>query len=189
VSNNLQTVPGSSHIRQTAEERRVAILAAAVPEFARGGLHGTPTEAIARRAGISQPYLFRLFGTKKQLFLAVVGECFRRTRETFAEAAGQAEPGYVLEALGAAYMEALEHDNLLAQLQAYAACSDDEVREAVESGYRELVAFVGRLSGAGPDEVGRFFATGMLINVIAAMGLLGEDDSWGSRLVQASRGK
>ncbi len=172
--------------RQTAEQRRAAIVAAAVTEFAVRGLHGTPTEAIARRAGISQPYLFRLFGTKKQLFLAVVDECFRRTRRTFGEAAARAEPGHALEALGAAYIGSLERDNLLAQLQAYAACADTEVRDAVEAGYRDLVAYVASLTGAREHEVGRFFATGMLINVVAAMGLMEREGSWGSRLVRAS---
>ena len=56
--------------RQTAEERREAVLAAASREFARTGLHGASTDAIAKAAGISQPYLFRPFGTKKELYLA-----------------------------------------------------------------------------------------------------------------------
>ena len=58
--------------RSTAQERRAELLAAALSEFAIGGLHGTSTEAIAKRAGISHAYLFRLFGTKKQLFIAIV---------------------------------------------------------------------------------------------------------------------
>ena len=58
--------------RMTADERREAILEAARGEFASTGFHGTSTETIAERAGISQPYLFRLFGTKKELFIASV---------------------------------------------------------------------------------------------------------------------
>ena len=58
--------------RQTAEERREAVLAAATREFAEKGLHGASTDTIARAAGISQPYLFRLFGSKKGLYLATV---------------------------------------------------------------------------------------------------------------------
>ena len=73
--------------RQTADERRVAVLAAADVEFALRGLHGASTDAIARRAGISQPYLFRLFGSKKELFLAVNDDCFARTLESFRAAA------------------------------------------------------------------------------------------------------
>ena len=63
------------------------MLAAALSEFAVGGLHGTSTEAIAKRAGISHAYLFRLFGTKKQLFIACSHLCRQRIQETFAAAA------------------------------------------------------------------------------------------------------
>jgi AcrR family transcriptional regulator len=60
--------------RKTADERREDILAVAMEHFGAGGYHGTSTENIAREAGISQPYLFRLFRTKRELFLA----CWRR---------------------------------------------------------------------------------------------------------------
>ncbi|MGI8973754.1 MAG: TetR/AcrR family transcriptional regulator, partial [Gaiella sp.] len=69
--------------RQTADERREAVLEAARPAFAAGGLHGTSTEDIAEAAGISQPYLFRLFGTKKKLFVANVERCMEETLQTF----------------------------------------------------------------------------------------------------------
>ena len=79
--------------RMTADERRDAIVAAATEEFANGGLVGASTEAIARRAGVSQPYIFQLFGTKKDLFLAVIRSCFGRTRLAFEEAARTLRPG------------------------------------------------------------------------------------------------
>ena len=78
--------------RQTAGERRIAVLEAANVEFALRGLHGASTDAIARRAGISQPYLFRLFGSKKELFIAVIEDCFARTLESF-RAAASGSPG------------------------------------------------------------------------------------------------
>ncbi len=71
----------------TADERREAVLAAARTAFAEGGYYGTSTDAIADAAGISQPYLFRLYGTKKELFIAAVRRCFRETLETFQRAA------------------------------------------------------------------------------------------------------
>ena len=79
--------------RHTAAERREAILEAAISEFAIGGLQGASTDEIARRAGISQAYLFRLYGTKMDLFLAVVERVFRRTLEVFQLAAGRAATG------------------------------------------------------------------------------------------------
>ncbi|MGH3145143.1 MAG: TetR/AcrR family transcriptional regulator, partial [Rubrobacter sp.] len=56
--------------RKSSLERRETVLDAAVVEFAEKGLHGASTEGIAERAGISQPYVFKLFGTKKGLFLS-----------------------------------------------------------------------------------------------------------------------
>jgi len=89
--------------RQTAEERRAAVLEAANVEFALRGLHGASTDAIARRAGISQPYLFRLFGSKKELFIAVLEACFARTLEDFRGAASGKSGQEALAAIGEAY--------------------------------------------------------------------------------------
>ena len=69
--------------RQTADERREAVLDAAAREFSRKGLHGASTDAIAKDAGISQPYLFRLFGTKKELYLATTAQAMEETYLTF----------------------------------------------------------------------------------------------------------
>src|SRR5215831_1616489 len=95
----------STGTRLTAAERRDDVLDAALVEFAAAGYEGTSTEDIARRAGISQPYLFRLFGTKKDLFKATVGRCFRETLELFQRAAEGLRGDEALEAMGAAYME------------------------------------------------------------------------------------
>src|SRR5580658_10623697 len=93
--------------RMPAAERRELVLDAAVVEFAVHGLEGTSTEDIARRAGISQPYLFRLFGTKKELFKATVSRCFRETLELFQRAAEGKRGEEALHAIGDAYMEQL----------------------------------------------------------------------------------
>ena len=167
--------------RSTAQERRTELLAAALSEFAHGGLHGTSTEAIAKRAGISHAYLFRLFGTKKQLFIACALLCRQRIQATLAEAAVGETPAERLESMGGAYREMLADRELLqSQTQLYAACSDPEIREVAREGFRWLVGEVARLSGAGGPELQRFFATGMLLNVAASMDLpaLGERDSW-----------
>lgn len=178
--------------RLSADERRQAVIDAATPEFAVAGLHGTSTETIARRAGISHPYVFRLFGTKKELFLAVVERCFGRTRATFEEAASRAEhaqdPAAVLQAMGKAYIDLLaDREMLLVQLHAYAACADPEVEALVRRGYGEIYELVERVSGAGPDETRRFFATGMLLNVIAAMNLGRAPEPWAKRLTTPFR--
>src|SRR5579863_7824791 len=96
--------------RKTREVRREEIIEAATIEFAEGGLAGASTEDIARRAGISQPYVFRLFGTKKELFKAVVARCFRETLEMFQRAAEGLRGRAALEAIGAAYVARLDAD-------------------------------------------------------------------------------
>ena len=178
--------------RQTAEERREAVLAAALEEFARAGYRGASTEAIARRAGISQPYLFRLFGSKKELYLAGVRRCFRRTLETMQGAAEGLRGEDALDAMGQAYGLLLATDPLMlqAQLQTYAAALDDEdVRRVVREGYGDLYAYVERVSGASEGRLARFFANGMLLNVIAAMGFHedAEPEPWAYRLLTGCR--
>jgi AcrR family transcriptional regulator len=179
--------------RLSAGDRREAVIDAATAEFAVGGLHGTSTEAIARRAGISHPYVFRLFGTKKGLFLAVVERCFRRTLATFDDAATRAaaqEPPLVLRAMGRAYIDLLaDREMLLVQLHAYAACADADVEAVVRRGYGEIYELVERASAADPDEIRDFFATGMLLNVVAAMNLGVASEPWARRLTTPFRRK
>jgi AcrR family transcriptional regulator len=170
--------------RKSKEERREEILDAAIAEFARKGLHGASTEEIARLAGISQPYVFRLFGTKKELYIAGVARCFRQTLELMQRAAEGKRGEEALHAIGAAYGTLLESDRLYlrAQMQAYAACEDPEICAVVRDGYGDLVTFVERVSGAGPEELARFFAGGMLMNVLSSMDAPAEH--WGQRLVE-----
>ena len=171
----------ATRTRSTAEERRTELLAAALSEFAVGGLHGTSTEAIARRAGISHAYLFRLFGTKKLLFIACARLCFRRIEATFEAAAVGATPAERLESMGSAYREMLaDRELLLSQMQLYAACSDPDIREVAREGFRGLVEEVARLSGASGEQLQQFFAMGMLLNVAASMDFpaLGDGASW-----------
>jgi AcrR family transcriptional regulator len=160
--------------RLAADERREQILDAAVTEFAHNGLKGATTEAIAARAGITQPYVYRFFRSKKELFVASVERCFDRCGATFvAAAAGGDTPPAKLKAMGNAYVAMLvDLENLLAQLQAYAACGDPAVQQVVRRRFSELYELVERTSGAGREEVRAFFANGMLINVAAALDLM-----------------
>src|SRR5215469_1488781 len=167
--------------RMSAEERRELVLEAAVAEFAARGLAGTSTEDVARAAGISQPYLFRLFPTKKALFLALVERCFQRVADAFAAAAGDKTGQEALDAMADEYERLLEDRTLLLlQMQAYAACEDPEIRVATRTGYKRLWTLVERVSGLPFDQVVAFFAMGMLINVAAAMDLQAVDERWTS---------
>ena len=165
--------------RMPAAERRELVLNAAVAEFGVHGLAGTSTEDVARRAGISQPYLFRLFPTKKALFLALVDRCYRRVADTFIEAAGDRTGEEALEAMGDAYERLLDDRILLLlQMQAYAACEDPEIRAATRAGFKKLWELVERLTGLPFQSVVDFFAGGMLMNVAAAMDLRAVDERW-----------
>lgn len=191
--------------RVPAAERRDALVAAAVHEFAHGGLHGTPVDKIARRVGVAQPYVFSLFGSKKELFLAAVERCFGLVAESFARVAAEFDPrdalegADVLHAMGDSYVQLLhsDRDRLMLQHQAYAACDDEEIRERVRTLYAGLVAHVERLAaevaqrcGVEPPEderIDEFFRYGMWMNVAAAMGV--EDLSAGCEWVRAQGNK
>jgi AcrR family transcriptional regulator len=160
-------------LRQTAEDRREQVLAAAVREFAELGYQAASTAAIARRAGISQPYIYALFPNKQALFLAVHDHVIGRIRATFEKAAqGATSPRDALERMGNAYPDLIgDRFSLLCQLQSYAAAGDPEIGAHVSREFKRLVDDVTRLSGATPREVAEFIASGMLANVTTILGL------------------
>jgi len=169
--------------RISKEDRRREIVEAATREFAVGGLHGTPVDAIAKQVGVSQPYLFQLFGTKKALFIAAVQRTFERTvgafRTAAAEAGDDADAKDVLVSMGIAYGRLLDDRSLLLmQMQAYAACEDEEIRDVVRDEMLRLVSFVQSASGAPESAVREWLAYGMLMNVVAAMHLTEVDADW-----------
>ncbi len=158
--------------RESAEERREQVLEAALREFAEHGYQGCSTADIARRAGISQPYIYALFPSKKELFLSVHERVTERLRSRFQEAVRGARGHEVLHRIGAVYPELIsDRYVLLCQLQCYAACGDPEIRPRVAQAYRRLFDDIAAWSGAGPEEMARFFAVGMLANITTALGL------------------
>jgi AcrR family transcriptional regulator len=163
-----------------AAERREELISAAVHEFARGGLHGTAVERIARRVGVAQPYVFSLFPNKRELFLAAIERSFERIAETFQSAAADYRDGRApaecedtLQAMGMAYKEMLasDRDYLMLQHQSYAACDDEVVRACVRQRFAQLVELARELSGADPERLDEFFRSGMTLNVAAALGV------------------
>lgn len=186
-----KTVPRK---RVPAAERRDALIEAAVHHFAHGGLQGTKVSAIAADVGVAQPYVFSLFPTKRDLFLAAVGRCFEKVAALFEAAAaefdrnGPQEPEEdKLKAIGHAYMGSIADnpDRLLLQLQAYAACGDDAgIQIAVRRNYAQLVELARRLTGMDDERLDQFFQMGMWCNVAAALGI--EDFSTESGWVERS---
>jgi AcrR family transcriptional regulator len=184
--------PPTARRRVPAAERREELIAAAVHEFAHGGLHGTTVERVARRVGVAQPYVFSLFPSKRELFLAALERSFERVADTFRRAALDYREGRApadcedaLMAMGRAYKELLlsDRDYLMLQHQSYAACHDELVRARVRHRYAELVELARSLSDAEPERLDDFFRHGMALNVAAALGV--EDLSSGCAWVQA----
>jgi AcrR family transcriptional regulator len=172
--------------RQTADERRTAVLAAAISEFARSGYAGTSTEAIAARAGISQPYLFRLFGTKKDLFVATFDLVADRIIDGLTSASEGLEGEEALEAMGAAYLELMQDPELLqVQLHGFAAApADPDIARSGRRTFEVLQEVVAERTGLSEDELRQFFAMGMLISVMAAIDLLAIPEPWAQNLCQ-----
>jgi AcrR family transcriptional regulator len=172
--------------RLTAAERRDGVLDAALVEFAEKGYAATSTEDVAARAGISQPYLFRLFGTKKELYIAAVSRSHRETLALFQRAAEGLRGEEALHAMGKAYIEQLESNRtwLRFQMHSYSASDDPEVRAAVRAGFGDLVAYVRRVSGAEWPAIWQFFATGMLLNVLASMHVNDDPEPWMTDLLE-----
>jgi AcrR family transcriptional regulator len=192
VAADTKTVPRK---RVPAAERRDALIEAAVHHFAHGGLQGTKVSAIAADVGVAQPYVFSLFPTKRDLFLAAVERCFEKVEALFREAVaefeknGPQEPEEdAMKAIGHAYMGRITEnpDQLLLQLQAYAACGDDPgIQTTVRRNFARLVDLARELTGVTDDEeIDGFFQIGMWCNVAAALGV--EDFSVASGWVETS---
>lgn len=170
----------------SAEERRESVIRAAMVEFARGGYHGTSTEAIAKRVGVSQPYLFRLFPNKEAIFSAASGRCMEETTAVFRKASEGLEGEEALHAMGEAYQSLIadDPDKLLMQMQTYVAVAsaeasgDHEFGEAVRAGWMGLYDTVHLALGAEAGETITFLAYGMLINTLVSLGFSPEHRVW-----------
>ncbi|MEU8030953.1 helix-turn-helix domain-containing protein [Streptomyces sp. NPDC049099] len=165
-------------VRMSAEDRRESVIRAAIAEFAQRGYHGTSTEAIAKRVGVSQPYLFRLFPGKKAIFTAASLRCVEDTCQVFEEAAKGLAGEEAVRAMASAYTRLItEHpEKLQMQMQTYIAVAaveaegDSRFGEAVRAAWMKLWDTVHLPLAADADETTRFLAYGMLINTLMAMG-------------------
>jgi AcrR family transcriptional regulator len=166
--------------RQTAAERREAVLSAAVTEFAKSGYAGTSTDAIASRAGISQPYLFRLFGTKKDLFIATLNLVDDRIVKELTDAIEGLDGDEAMHAMGMAYLTLLQDPEMLqVQMHSYAAAtSDPDIAAACRRTFEVLWHMVKDKLGLDQEMIQDFFANGMLISVMSAIDLLSVKDAW-----------
>ena len=167
--------------RMAIEERRELVLREAIPVFARYGFEGATTAEIAKRSGVTQPYIFKLFESKKELFIAACERNMGTTQRQMYDSAGGKTGHDALEAMGVAYMDRMENDrdSLLLQMQQYAACHDEDVQRTVRHCMQNLWNMVVEVTGMPVEEVAVFFAKGMMCNVLAAAGSSdGNDAQW-----------
>ncbi|MEU6120544.1 helix-turn-helix domain-containing protein [Streptomyces sp. NPDC047123] len=173
-------------VRMSAEERRESVIRAAMVEFARGGYKGTSTEAIAKRVGVSQPYLFRLFPDKRAIFLAASRRCCEETTEVFRATSEGLDAEEAVHAMGQAYQALIaeDPDKLLMQMQMYVATAAAEAAGDTEFGgelracWMEMYETVHLAMGADVDETTTFLAYGMLVNVLVSMGFRPDHRVW-----------
>jgi len=175
----------------SADERREEVIRAAIMEFARGGYAGTSTSAIAARVGVSQPYLFRLFRDKRAIFLAAARRGTDEIRERFDAVSDGRSPDDAYVAMADAYNELIaDRDRLLFQMQMYVAAAtaqesgDDEFAAEIRAAWTALWDLVEERLGA--ERIGRFMGTGMLINVLVAMGYPQDHRVWSGCVMGAA---
>jgi len=171
-------------MRMSAEERRESVVRAAMVEFARGGYRGTSTEAIARRVGVSQPYLFRLFPNKQAIFEAAAEHCIEETWRAFDRASEGLTGEAACEAMGEAYLGLIaDREQVMMQMQIYVSVfaaesvGDNEIGEIARAGWFRLFE---RIRDRLGDRVAatEFMAHGMLINTLVALGYPAGHELW-----------
>ncbi len=164
-----------------ADTRREAIVEAALVAFANAGFSATPVTAVAALAGISQAYVFKLYPTKEELFVAAVERCYQRIEETLEASARQAAgttPEDLLSAMGEGYAGLIaDRTILMVQVHAQSASDIPAIREAVRRGLARIVRFAKQRTGASDEAVQRFIAFGQLCHLITTTDIydLGED--------------
>jgi AcrR family transcriptional regulator len=159
--------------RRTADERREHVIDAAIATFAAEGYHGASTTDIARRAGISQPYIYALFRNKQELFLAAYHTVAERIRARLVAAAeGQDDSDARMRAMGEAYLGMIGNSaEVLCQLQAYAAAGDPALRDPVRDEFLRLFESVREAAGVSREEAAFFFAGGIFLAIASALGV------------------
>lgn len=169
----------------SAQERRESVIRAAISEFAMGGYVGTSTEAIAKRVGVSQPYLFRLFKNKRELFLAASVRCLEETVMAFSDALAEQPEAPPKDVMAEAYQQLLDdHERLLMQMQMYVAVAsaeavgDHEFGELIRTEWAEIWDRASLAFGGDLKATTEFMSAGMLINTLATLGFPSEHRVW-----------
>lgn len=175
----------------TSDVRREAVLDAAIAEFAKTGFHGTPINTVAATAGISPAYVFKLFPSKVELFVAALDRCFERVEGALAAGAARTtggDPEQVLHEMGGAYAELIVDKSLLMlQVHALSAADVPDIAAAVRRGLQRVTEFAERRSGGTGEQVQHFMAYGQLCHLITTLGLDASEGPWAATLTAGIR--
>ncbi len=166
--------------RMRSEDRRELILEAATAVFGERGYVGATTDAVARAAGVSQPYVVRMFGTKEALFLEVLHRALEKLLATFrsaiagGKAAGEGRDG-ISHRIGFAYAELLSDRGLLLSLMhAFILGSDPVIGKAAREGFLEVYKVLRFEAGFSTEEADDFLAHGMMMNTMVGLRMADE---------------
>ncbi|MFD4959523.1 TetR/AcrR family transcriptional regulator [Microbacterium sp. NPDC058389] len=172
--------------RLSSGERRRQILVAALAVFGARGYEGATTDEVARAAGVSQPYVVRLFGSKENLFLAAIEDALARMLSGFRAALADEtlhDPDITPEKaaakrIGQAYVDLIEVRGLHQTLaHAYLLGSHPAIGAAARKGFATVWRFFRDEMGLEADEARAFMAEGMLISTMIGLRIV---DDYGS---------
>src|SRR5690242_5158151 len=172
--------------RIPSAERREQILGAASLVFGERGYFGATTDQIAKAAGISQPYVVRMFGSKENLFVEVLQRALDKLMVSFqstidgwkADGSPAGEDGAVGEhheigrRLGLAYVNLIEDRGILLSLmQAFGMGQDPTIGAKARDGFLAIYRLLRDEADFTPEQVRSFLAEGMLLNTLLGLRL------------------
>ena len=175
----------------TSVARREAVILAAMSVFASKGYLGTPVTDVAKRAKISTAYVFKLFASKEELFVAALDRCFEIMLAALSEGAedcADQTPEPLLFAMGGAYAALIaDRKLLLLQIHAQSAADVPKIAKAFRRGLASIVSYVKARSNASDEAVQRFVAYGQLCHLITTAGIDADESSWARILTMGIR--
>ncbi|AET57253.1 TetR/AcrR family transcriptional regulator [Paenibacillus terrae] len=156
-------------VRSKGQDRKEDILEAGLEVFAQRGYYNTTTALIAEKAGISQPYVFRFFPTKEELFIAVLNRAFDRILQTFINV--ESSPEQLGSDLVKAYEElSVLYPNEIALQVIGIGIIEEAIRAAAKAGLSRIRTYALEwFKAAGISDAERnatvFIAMGMMCNI------------------------
>jgi TetR/AcrR family transcriptional regulator len=158
-----------------SDERRILVLEAATAVFGQRGYAGTTTDQVAIAAGVSQPYVVRMFGTKEKLFLAVLQRALDTLMTAFRRALADGPKIDAGHRLGLAYADLLTDRGLLLSLMhGFVLGSDPEIGRVARCGFLEVYSFLKDEVGMSPAVASDFLAHGMMLNTLVGLRMTDE---------------